>query len=91
MAPNADGDVLTARLTLHSGSDTTARDEAGGRVESALDGGGIAEWRIESVEIVEPPAAPFEPHTLEVTVVAAGGAHGTVADALEAEGLSVRE
>lgn len=84
MAPNADADALTARLTLHSGSDTTARDDARARVESALEG--VDGWRIESCEIVEAPAAPFEPHTLDVGVVPASRA---VAEALAAEGIDV--
>ncbi len=94
MDSDADGDgrerKLTVRLTLHSGSDTTARDDARERVESALEG--IDGWRIEGSEIVEPPTAPFEPHTVEVTV-AVGKVDAATPDdaeeALAAEGLEV--
>lgn len=72
---------LTVRLTLHSGSDTTARDDARERVEEALEGGGVTEWRIEGSEIVEPPAAPFEPHTVAVRIAADGPVEDALADA----------
>lgn len=90
MAPSTDTDALTVRLTLHSGSDTTARDDARERVESALEG--VSGWRIEGSEIVEPPAAPFEPHTIEVGVAVdprADDDTGAVAGALAADGLEV--
>lgn len=81
--------ALTVQLTLHSGSDTTARDGAVERVESTLEDGGIAGWRIEGCEIVEPPAAPFEPHALEVRVVADTGTADDAEEALAREGIEV--
>ncbi|WP_114576881.1 hypothetical protein [Saliphagus sp. LR7] len=84
---DADARALTARLTLHSGSDTTARDDARERVESALEG--LDGWRIEGCEIVEPPAAPFEPHTLAVRVVADAGTTDDAEEALARNGIEV--
>lgn len=83
MDPNTEARSLTVRLTLHSGSDTTARDEARKRVEEALTGSGVGGWRVEGVEIVEPPTAPFEPHTVDIQITA----DGPVEDALAQAGL----
>ncbi|MEY7850550.1 hypothetical protein AB7C87_15280 [Natrarchaeobius sp. A-rgal3] len=70
-AVSRDGRAL---VTLHEGTDTTARDEARATFVDALEAleaeGPIAEWEITDVEIHEPPTAPFEPYTVELAFVA---------------------
>ncbi|MWV38599.1 hypothetical protein [Natrialba sp. INN-245] len=70
-AVSRDGRAL---VTLHEGSDTTARDEARATFVDALEAleadGPIVEWEITHVEIHELPTAPFEPYTVELAFVA---------------------
>lgn len=53
------------RWTLHSGSETTAREDAREELATGLEEQDVvAEWAIESTEVDEHPTAPFEPYTI---------------------------
>ena len=70
----------TSLVTLHDGSDTTAQDEAIGRLEEQLENvadGSITDWAVVDSELYEPPAGPFDPYTVAVEF--------TVTVAVEAE------
>ncbi|RQG98570.1 hypothetical protein [Natrarchaeobius oligotrophus] len=62
-----DGQTL---VTLHEGTDTTARDEATAELatvlESLVSEGEISDWAIDDADVYEHPTAPFEPYTIEV-------------------------
>ncbi len=60
----------TTLVTLHAGSDTTARDEAAATIAetfSALACDAVVEWAITDTTIAEPPTAPFDPHAVSVS------------------------
>ncbi|RQG92259.1 hypothetical protein [Natrarchaeobius chitinivorans] len=69
-------------VTLHGGSDTTARDEAREQFQEVLahleDDGGISEGEITDTEVYEQPTAPFEPYTVALEFTAT-----TVVDAAD--------
>ncbi|SFB69784.1 hypothetical protein SAMN05444422_101280 [Halobiforma haloterrestris] len=60
----------TTLVTLHEGSDTTARDEATAELTETLEGltdeGTIADWTVDGAEVYEHPAGPFDPYTVTV-------------------------
>jgi hypothetical protein len=61
----------TTLITLHGGSDTTARDEAVDDLERTL-GSLVEEGAIDDAEVIEAavdehPAAPFDPYTVAVS------------------------
>lgn len=68
-AVTRDGTVL---VTLHGGSETTARSEAVDELERELEvlvsDGVLDEWAIGDDEVYEHPTAPFEPYTIAVDV-----------------------
>ena len=57
-------------VTLHEGTDTTARDAASaelGETFAALDEtGAVSDWSLGSPSVYEHPTAPFEPYTISV-------------------------
>ncbi|GAB7018568.1 hypothetical protein [Halostagnicola bangensis] len=60
-------------VTLHEGTDTTARDEATDEIAGALESlaesettGGI-DWNGLDAEVYEHPAAPFDPYTIVIS------------------------
>ena len=85
-AVSREGTVL---VTLHGGSETTARDEAtdefAATLESLAAEGRISDWEIVDADVYEHPTAPFDPYTIAiefgVTVVVEAD------DAAEAERL----
>lgn len=93
----------TALVTLHGGSETTARDEARSNVAASLESlattGELADWEIASTSVHEHPTAPFEPYTfaisfrVAVTVDAADPTNaaergvGAIDDALASAGI----
>ncbi|ARS89488.1 hypothetical protein [Natrarchaeobaculum aegyptiacum] len=62
----------TALVTLHGGSETTARsdavDELERELEALTDDGAIEEWELGDDGVYEHPTAPFEPYTIAVDV-----------------------
>ncbi|SEH12758.1 hypothetical protein SAMN04487967_0951 [Natronorubrum sediminis] len=57
------------RWTLHSGSETTAREDARKELATGLEEQDeISDWEIGSVEVDEHPTAPFEPYTIAFDV-----------------------
>lgn len=62
----------TALVTLHGGSETTARsdavDDLERELESRADDGAVDEWQIGDDGVYEHPTAPFEPYTISVDV-----------------------
>lgn len=60
----------TTLVTLHAGSDTTARDDATEQLTVRLaeleTDESIADWAISDAEVYEHPTAPFEPYTIAV-------------------------
>ncbi len=66
-AVSRDGTTL---VTLHEGTDTTARDEATdeltARLESIAADGTISAFEITDATVYEHPAAPFDPYTITV-------------------------
>ena len=93
----------TTLVTLHEGTDTTARDEAVSQLGTSLAElaaeNAIADWEIGDAEVYEHPTAPFDPYTVTVafavTVVieaddaaaAEAGGADAIDDALESGGL----
>ncbi|MFC6716778.1 hypothetical protein ACFQGT_17005 [Natrialbaceae archaeon GCM10025810] len=93
----------TTLVTLHGGSDTTARDEAVSDLaavfEELADDGTIDDWTIETAEVYEHPTAPFDPYTIAVSFAvtvtveaddpdaAADRGADAIDDALEAAGI----
>ncbi len=93
----------TTLVTLHEGTDTTARDEATDQLAATLEeleaDGAITDWTIADAEVYEHPTAPFDPYTVTVafavTVVieaddaaaAEAGGADAIDDALESGGL----
>ncbi|QLG51029.1 hypothetical protein [Natrinema halophilum] len=67
-AVSRDGTTL---ITLHGGSDTTARDDATAELDDALGAlatdGKITEWAVRDAEVYEHPTAPFDPYTITLT------------------------
>ncbi|EMA31090.1 hypothetical protein [Halobiforma nitratireducens] len=61
----------TTLVTLHEGSDTTARDEATEEVTATLEEltaeGTITDWELDDADVYEPPAGPFDPYTITVS------------------------
>ncbi|WP_049887847.1 hypothetical protein [Natronobacterium gregoryi] len=70
-AVSRDGTTL---VTLHEGSDTTAKDEAQTELETTLEelaaDGSITDWTVVDAEVYEPPTAPFDPYTISVSFTA---------------------
>ncbi|WIV66528.1 hypothetical protein [Natrialbaceae archaeon AArc-T1-2] len=66
-AVSRDGTTL---VTLHGGSETTARDEAIDQLAATFvdleDEGEITDWVITDADVAEQPTAPFEPYTIGV-------------------------
>lgn len=60
----------TTLVTLHEGSDTTARDEATAELTETLEHltaeGTIEKWEVDGAEVYEHPAGPFDPYTITV-------------------------
>ena len=60
----------TTLVTLHAGSDTTARDDATDQLTASLEeleaDDAIADWVVTDAEVYEHPAAPFDPYTVAV-------------------------
>ncbi len=96
-AVSRDGTTL---VTLHEGTDTTARAAATDRLAESLEAeAAFVDWSIDGASVYEGPTAPFDPYTVAVefgvTVLVeaddAGRARslGTaaIADALAAAGL----
>ncbi len=83
-AVSRDGTTL---VTLHEGTDTTARDEAIGQLDASLESvgasGPITDWAISDADVYEHPTAPFEPYTITVTF--------TVSVAVEADDAAAAE
>jgi len=90
----------TTLVTLHEGTDTTARAAAAGRLASIFEeADGFADWSVGEASVYEGPTAPFDPYTVAVefgvTVVVEADDTGrarsrgsaTIADALDAAGL----
>ena len=76
----------TSLVTLHEGSDTTARDEATAQLVSRLEdfeNGPVTDWAIVDSEVHEPPTGPFDPYTVAVDF--------TVTVAVEAEDAETAE
>ncbi|WP_193565045.1 hypothetical protein [Natronorubrum aibiense] len=67
----------TTLITLHGGSDTTARDDATEQLAATLerleDDGTVTAWTIDDADVYEHPTAPFDPYTItlefSITVV----------------------
>ncbi|ELY47838.1 hypothetical protein [Natronorubrum bangense] len=67
----------TTLITLHGGSDTTAREEATEQLAAALEHleaeGTVSAWEIDDASVYEQPTAPFDPYTItlefSITVV----------------------
>lgn len=62
----------TALVTLHGGSETTARSEAlddlKRDLETLASDGVIEEWAVGDDGVYEHPTAPFEPYTIAIDV-----------------------
>ncbi len=59
----------TSLVTLHEGSDTTARNEAVEQLTDRLEefeNGPVADWAILDSDVSEPPTGPFDPYTIAV-------------------------
>ncbi|MFA9425460.1 hypothetical protein [Natronorubrum sp. A-ect3] len=67
----------TTLITLHGGSDTTAREEATEQLAAVLERleaeGTVSAWEIDDASVYEQPTAPFDPYTItlefSITVV----------------------
>ncbi|ELY44256.1 hypothetical protein [Natronorubrum sulfidifaciens] len=67
----------TTLITLHGGSDTTARDDATEQLAATLerleDDGTVTAWTVDDAAVYEHPTAPFDPYTItlefSITVV----------------------
>ncbi|MCU4972657.1 hypothetical protein OB955_07885 [Halobacteria archaeon AArc-m2/3/4] len=57
-------------VTLHEGTDTTARSAATAQLSETLEelttSTSITDWTVGDAEVSEPPAAPFDPYTIAV-------------------------
>lgn len=57
-------------VTLHEGTDTTARSEATAQLSDTLEelatSTAISDWAVGDAEVYEHPAAPFDPYTVAV-------------------------
>ncbi|APX95221.1 hypothetical protein [Natronorubrum daqingense] len=57
------------RWTLHSGSETTAREDAREELAAGLEEDEhVVDWKVENAEVDEHPTAPFEPYTIAFAV-----------------------
>ncbi|WP_027119071.1 hypothetical protein [Natronorubrum tibetense] len=60
----------TTFVTLHGGSDTTARDGATEELATTLEAleadGTIADWSVDDANVYEHPTGPFDPYTVSV-------------------------
>ena len=60
----------TTLVTLHEGTDTTARDEAVSQLTASLEDletdDAITDWTVTDAEVYEQPTAPFDPYTITV-------------------------
>lgn len=67
--------TATALVTVHEGTDTTARaaaiDELGDRLEELAADDAIERWEATDAAVYEHPAGPFEPYTVRVSFTAA--------------------
>lgn len=82
----------TTLVTLHGGTDTTARAEAIEQLEERLAdaaaSGAIADWAIEDAEVYEHPAAPFDPYTIAVAFAVTVAVDAEDADPAEEVGAN---
>lgn len=66
-AVSRDGRTL---VTLHEGTDTTARDQATEELADSLaslaSSGAVTRWTVDDAEVHEHPVAPFDPYTIAV-------------------------
>ena len=80
----------TTLVTLHEGTDTTARDEAVSQLGTSLAElaaeNAIADWEIGDAEVYEHPTAPFDPYTIAVTFAVTGVVEADGPGAAEAIG-----
>ncbi len=57
-------------VTLHEGTDTTARSEATAQLSDTLEGlvpsTLVSDWTVGDADVYEHPAAPFDPYTVAV-------------------------
>lgn len=60
----------TTLVTLHGGSDTTAREDAVAKLEETFESLAaedvLVDWAIEDAAVREHPTAPFDPYTIAV-------------------------
>lgn len=60
----------TTLVTLHGGSDTTAREDAVAEIEKTFESlaaeGPLVDWAIDGATVREHPTAPFDPYTIAV-------------------------
>ncbi|MDG5758153.1 hypothetical protein QA600_02230 [Natronococcus sp. A-GB1] len=60
----------TTLVTLHGGSNTTAREDAAAELEETFESlateGTLVDWAVTDAEVHEPPSAPFDPYTIAI-------------------------
>ena len=81
-------------VTLHEGTDTTARDAAVDQLADRLDSRSserIDDWSITDATVYEHPSAPFDPYTVQVGFEVAVTVEATDAEAAERAGSAVIE
>lgn len=85
----------TTLITLHDGTDTTAKDAAIEQLESTLAtltaSSDIESWSIDEATVYEHPAAPFDPFTISVTFSVTVPVEGHELEEAEARGVEVIE
>lgn len=82
----------TVLVTLHEGTDTTARTEATSQVETTFEDLTRAEsiegWELTDAGVHEHPAAPFDPYTVAVEFTVSVTVDAVDASAAESVGAS---
>lgn len=83
----------TTLVTVHEDTGTTARKLARSEIDATLgalaDDDDIAAWTIDTVDVYEPPTAPFEPYTVSVSFSVTVSVSASDASAAEREGAAV--
>lgn len=79
-------------VTLHEGTDTTARSEATTQLSDTLEGlvpsTPVSDWAVGDADVYEPPAAPFDPYTVAVEFTVTVAVTADDADSAESIGTN---
>ncbi|WP_254766916.1 hypothetical protein [Salinilacihabitans rarus] len=82
----------TTLVTLHEGTDTTARaaatEEFATQLEALAAADRIADWAVADADVYEHPTAPFDPYTITVSFAVTVAVEAEDADAAAVAGAT---